>query len=128
MRVPGDLTLDSVYPFVETTPCAGSSAGSLISSMFHSGVTTADLMEGTIKLCDDCRENGTRGRLRKVLDNTLREYLPEDAHIKCSGMPCLFLNSILDFANKFIWITTGLCHSISEPIGNLNSTNSKKLW
>lgn len=67
------------------SPCAGASAGSLTSCLFLSGLTANEMMEGAIELCDNCRKDGTMGRLRSVLESVLRNVLPHDAHMRCSG-------------------------------------------
>ena len=35
-------------------------------------------------LADDCRRNGTRGRLGTVLSQFLHDLLPQDAHERCN--------------------------------------------
>ncbi|CAD7702394.1 unnamed protein product [Ostreobium quekettii] len=69
----------------EDTKVAGASAGSLIAGCFHSGVTKEGLMEGCQRVTVDCRENGTRGRLKAVLADVLDDILPDDCHTRCSG-------------------------------------------
>ncbi len=67
----------------ERTPLAGSSAGSLIAACYHSGLTAKTVTEACLVLADDCRVNGTRGRLGEVLSTFLHDLLPEDAHERC---------------------------------------------
>lgn len=67
------------------TPVAGASAGALIAATSKSGLSEADLVEATLMLARDCRQNGTRFRLRSVLNRTLRDVLPDDIHERCSG-------------------------------------------
>lgn len=47
----------------EHTKIAGSSAGSIIATCHHSGLTTDVVAAACLELAEDCRENGTRGRL-----------------------------------------------------------------
>ncbi|GMH45827.1 hypothetical protein BSKO_13790 [Bryopsis sp. KO-2023] len=79
------------------TPCAGASAGSLVAALYHSGMSSKDLMDGALELSADCREYGTRGRLKQALENTLRELLPQDAHIKCSGKAHVAITQVYPF-------------------------------
>ncbi|GAX72636.1 hypothetical protein CEUSTIGMA_g92.t1 [Chlamydomonas eustigma] len=67
------------------TPVAGASAGSLVAATAKSGISEGDLMQATLQLARDCRDNGTRFRLKSVLKKTLEDVLPEDIHERCSG-------------------------------------------
>lgn len=69
------------------SPCAGASAGSLTTCLFLSGLTANEMMEGAIELSENCRKDGTMGRLRSVLEGVLRNVVPQDAHMRCSGKP-----------------------------------------
>eukprot|EP00803_Ostreobium_quekettii_P011197 evm.model.scf_423.5 EVM.evm.TU.scf_423.5 scf_423:49058-49384(+) len=99
------MGLAAVHLMAEDTKVAGASAGSLIAGCFHSGVTKEGLMEGCRRVTVDCRENGTRGRLKAVLADVLDDILPDDCHTRCSGtsllitfmqgLGCSFLPSIV---------------------------------
>ena len=67
----------------DRTPLAGASAGSLIAACYHSGLSTETVTEACLVLADDCRVNGTRGRLGDVLSTFLHDLLPDDAHERC---------------------------------------------
>ena len=41
------------------------------------------MTEACLVLAEDCRANGTRGRLGTVLSTFLHDLLPEDAHERC---------------------------------------------
>lgn len=64
---------------------AGASAGSLIVACLKSGLPLATIQEACFQLADDCRRNGTRHRLKLVLERVLREVLPQDIAQRCSG-------------------------------------------
>jgi len=49
------------------TRIGGASAGSLAAACYHSGLPEKTVTDACLVLCDDCRRNGTRGRLRHVL-------------------------------------------------------------
>ncbi len=68
--VVGKLT--SLRIMTPETPVAGASAGSLIAACHHAGLTEKQVTEACWVLCDDCRRNGTRGRLGKVLERCAR--------------------------------------------------------
>jgi hypothetical protein len=59
---------------------SGASAGSLIVACAKSGLPMSSILDASYVLAADCRDNGTRFRLKLVLDNMLRELLPEDIH------------------------------------------------
>lgn len=81
---------------------AGSSAGSLISAFYHAGITTEALMDACFQVLDDCREYGTRGRLRGVLERVTRDMLPEDAHERCTGKAFISITRLYPFGNHLI--------------------------
>eukprot|EP00566_Odontella_aurita_P018293 CAMPEP_0113588406 /NCGR_PEP_ID=MMETSP0015_2-20120614/35495_1 /TAXON_ID=2838 /ORGANISM="Odontella" /LENGTH=327 /DNA_ID=CAMNT_0000494271 /DNA_START=50 /DNA_END=1033 /DNA_ORIENTATION=- /assembly_acc=CAM_ASM_000160 len=65
----------------ESTPLAGSSAGSIAVSSFCSGVNTEQTLEATIRVSDRCAElGGARGRLLPFLREEMENLLPSDAH------------------------------------------------
>ncbi|KAK9841996.1 hypothetical protein WJX81_003246 [Elliptochloris bilobata] len=80
--VVGKLT--SLRIMTPDTPVAGASAGSLIAACHHAGLTEQQVTEACWVLCDNCRRNGTRGRLGRVLERFLHDLLPEDVHERCS--------------------------------------------
>lgn len=67
----------------DSTPLAGASAGSLITACHHSGLSVDEVTNACLLLADDCRRQGTRGRLGIVLSQFLHSVLPEDAHERC---------------------------------------------
>lgn len=67
------------------TQIGGSSAGSLIAACYHSGLPQDVIIANCAKLAEDCRTNGTRGRLGLVLEKFLEELLPEDIHERCNN-------------------------------------------
>lgn len=66
------------------TPCAGSSAGSLVAALHACGKTPADGERILRDVLRDCREKGVVGRVGGVLERVLRRELPSDAHVRCS--------------------------------------------
>lgn len=70
----------------ESTPVAGASAGSLIAALCKSGVPESVLVDATLELAANCRENGTALRLRSVLKATLSDALPLDIAERCNGV------------------------------------------
>ena len=81
---------------------AGSSAGSLISAFYHAGMSPEVLMEGCLRVAEDCRAYGTRGRLRSVLTQVAKELLPEDAHIHCTGRAFISITRLYPLRNELI--------------------------
>lgn len=81
------------------TPCAGASAGSLVAALVHSGMTSKQMLDGALELCANCRKDGTRGRLKYVLEDVLKELMPEDAHLKCSGKAFVAVTQVYPFKN-----------------------------
>ncbi|KAL2906893.1 Patatin-like phospholipase domain-containing protein 4 [Bienertia sinuspersici] len=69
----------------ETTPLAGSSAGSIVCAVIASGSSMHEALEATKILAEDCRTRGTAFRLGAVLRDILQKVLPDDAHIRCNG-------------------------------------------
>eukprot|EP00210_Caulerpa_lentillifera_P008685 g8284.t1 len=84
------------------TKMAGSSAGSLISAFYHAGMSPEELMEGCLRVSHDCRLNGTRGRLRFVLEDVVRIMLPDDAHLQCSGKAFIAITRLYPFKNELL--------------------------
>ncbi|KAK9909103.1 hypothetical protein WJX75_007198 [Coccomyxa subellipsoidea] len=77
-------TLSELNVITDATPLAGASAGSLIAACHHSGLPREQIKEACFVLADDCRRNGTRGRLGTVLSQFLHDLLPQDAHERCN--------------------------------------------
>jgi hypothetical protein len=76
----------------------GASAGALIAACTSAGLSEAALLDATLRLCADCRANGTRFRLRGVLEPFLQALLPEDAHVRCSGRAHVAVTQLLPVA------------------------------
>ena len=62
---------------------AGASAGSLAAAVFHCGLTSEEVIESTKVFYRDLRVNGTTGRLRSVLQQSMDSILPNDIHYRC---------------------------------------------
>jgi hypothetical protein len=75
-------------------PVAGASAGSLIAACYKSGLHADDILAATLLLARDCRTGGTRFRLQSVLEATMREVLPADAHVLCSGQAFIAVTQV----------------------------------
>lgn len=67
------------------TKLAGASAGSLVVACHRSGLSNEQLLDACLQLADDCRKNGTRFRLKQVLQRFLMDLLPHDVHERCNG-------------------------------------------
>ncbi|KAK9810474.1 hypothetical protein WJX72_011305 [[Myrmecia] bisecta] len=65
------------------TKLGGASAGSLIAVSWHSGLPLSEIQDACFVFADNCRRNGTRGRLGVVLRQFLEDLLPEDIHLRC---------------------------------------------
>lgn len=77
--------LEELGIVTESTHLAGASAGSLIVACHRSGLDRNTILNACLELAKDCREFGTRTRLRAVLEGTLTALLPEDVHERCEG-------------------------------------------
>lgn len=77
------------------TKLAGASAGSLIVMCFRSGLSLQLVTNACLDLAKDCRRNGTRFRLRYVLEGVLREVLPDNVHEACSGNTFVAVTRVL---------------------------------
>jgi hypothetical protein len=64
---------------------AGASAGSLMAANVNSGMSPEKGLEGCLAFAADCRENGSKGRLKQALRSYLDSIMPADAHIQASG-------------------------------------------
>ena len=67
------------------TPVAGASAGALVAAMHACGIAPDDGNRILLGILRDCRDNGVVGRVGAVLERALRDNLPDDAHVRCSG-------------------------------------------
>jgi hypothetical protein len=105
----------------DATPLAGASAGSLIAVTAKTGLPMSLIRDATISLAKDCRDNGTRFRLRAVLEGVLREVLPSDIAERVNGrahlavtriFPGLYPQLINEFSSREDLIQTMLtsCH------------------
>lgn len=62
---------------------AGASAGSLAAAVFYCGLSSEEIIRSTKVFYRDLRSNGTSGRLRGVLQNSMESLLPDDIHYRC---------------------------------------------
>lgn len=69
------------------TRIGGASAGSLAAACYHSGLSEKTVTDACLVLCDDCRRNGTRGRLRHVLKLFLEKCGPQCCTPRCIATP-----------------------------------------
>ncbi|KAG1679503.1 hypothetical protein FOA52_011103 [Chlamydomonas sp. UWO 241] len=81
-------------------PMAGASAGSLAIATYNSGVTRERATQAYKHLAADCRASGTPGRLSQVLRSTLMEYLPADAHVRCSGTCYVAVTKLMPYMHN----------------------------
>ncbi|KAG2496663.1 hypothetical protein HYH03_005483 [Edaphochlamys debaryana] len=75
-------------------PVAGASAGSIIAVCAKSGLSEEQLFEALLDLAADCRQGGTRARLRHVLHRVLDSVLPADIHERCEGRAFLAVTNV----------------------------------
>ncbi|GIL84316.1 hypothetical protein Vretifemale_13016 [Volvox reticuliferus] len=81
------------------TPVAGASAGSIVAVCTKSGLSEQQLLDAFVDLSRDCRQGGTRTRLKSVLQRVLQEALPYDIHERCEGRVFLAVTRLFpDFA------------------------------
>lgn len=85
-----------------TTKLGGASAGSLIAACVGSGMSLEQVTEQTLRLMEDCRRNGTRGRLGPVLEEFLDRNLPEDAHERCNGRIYIAVTKALPYVRPVL--------------------------
>ncbi|KAF8064606.1 HEBP2 [Scenedesmus sp. PABB004] len=76
---------------------AGSSAGSLIAASFNAGLDMATVERSMIEFGEDCLKHGTRYRLGPLLRDFLQQYLPADAHERCSGTTHVAVTRLLPY-------------------------------
>ena len=67
------------------TPLSGASCGAIIVSCVHSRLNLHSLVKELMSFAEDCRTNGTAGRLRFVIEHFMTANLSSDAHLKCGG-------------------------------------------
>lgn len=60
------------------TPLSGASGGSIAAICCALNISMYEAMEACISLYEDCRKNGTAGRLNQVLECVLRKKLPDN--------------------------------------------------
>ncbi|PNW75545.1 hypothetical protein CHLRE_12g530950v5 [Chlamydomonas reinhardtii] len=77
--------LQSMNVLLPETPVAGASAGSIIAVCAKSGLSEEELLVAFLDLARDCRQGGTRTRLKSVLRRVLEKALPDDIHERCNG-------------------------------------------
>ncbi|GAX84313.1 hypothetical protein CEUSTIGMA_g11735.t1 [Chlamydomonas eustigma] len=56
-----------------------------------------DLVAELLQFADDCRTNGTAGRLRFVIEHFMTKALPADAHLRCSGKTHIQLTRVFPY-------------------------------
>ena len=49
------------------------------------------------QFADDCRTNGTAGRLRFVIEHFMTKALPHDAHMRCNGRTHIQLTRVFPY-------------------------------
>lgn len=72
------LELQEQGYITESTPLSGASGGSIAAVCCAINISMYEAMEACISLYEDCRKNGTAGRLNQVLERELRKKLPEN--------------------------------------------------
>ncbi|KAJ1607597.1 patatin like esterase [Cryptosporidium canis] len=60
------------------TPLSGASGGSIAAICCALDISMYEAMDACISLYEDCRKNGTAGRLNQVLERELRKKLPDN--------------------------------------------------
>ncbi|XP_041991191.1 patatin-like phospholipase domain-containing protein 4 [Salvia splendens] len=79
----------------ETTPLAGSSAGSIVCAAIVSGESMEEALKATKIVAQDCRLRGTAFRVGALLRDFLDRFLPDDAHIRSNGRIRVAVTEIL---------------------------------
>lgn len=72
------LELQEQGYITESTPLSGASGGSIAAICCALDISMYEAMEACISLYEDCRKNGTAGRLNEVLERELRKKLPDN--------------------------------------------------
>jgi len=78
----------------DTTPVAGTSAGSIIAVSIASGVSYSTILEANKRLQAELIEHGHLGRVADVLRRFLDEILPDDIHVRATGRVCIGITSL----------------------------------
>ncbi|KAL4583399.1 hypothetical protein LXL04_007970 [Taraxacum kok-saghyz] len=99
----------------DTTPLAGSSAGSIVCAVVASGASMEEALQATKILAQDCRSRGTAFRLGAVLREVLESFLPENAHIRSDGRLNRFSAILMILQNKL----TKLQHRVPYVGGSM---------
>ncbi|GLI66184.1 hypothetical protein VaNZ11_009948 [Volvox africanus] len=85
------------------TAVAGASAGSIVAVCTKSGLSEQQLLDAFVDLSRDCRQGGTRARLKSVLQRVLQEALPYDIHERCEGRVFLAVTQLFPkFAPRMV--------------------------
>eukprot|EP01023_Acetabularia_acetabulum_P022570 TRINITY_DN2218_c3_g1_i1.p2 TRINITY_DN2218_c3_g1~~TRINITY_DN2218_c3_g1_i1.p2 ORF type:complete len:339 (+),score=52.65 TRINITY_DN2218_c3_g1_i1:94-1110(+) len=85
------------------TNLAGCSAGSLIAACFNAGLDMQIVLEGARYISDNCRQHGTRARLRYVLHEVLDDLMPDDLAQRISGNTHIGVTKVFPYSRfKFI--------------------------
>ncbi|KAF7459083.1 patatin-like phospholipase domain-containing protein 4 [Cryptosporidium felis] len=72
------LELQEQGYITDSTPLSGASGGSIAAVCCALGISVYEAMDACISLYEDCRKNGTAGRLNQVLERELRKKLPDN--------------------------------------------------
>ncbi|KAH8741039.1 patatin like esterase [Cryptosporidium ryanae] len=73
------LELQEQGYLTDSTPLSGASGGSIAAVCCALGISVYEAMDACISLYEDCRKNGTAGRLNNVLERELRKKIPDNA-------------------------------------------------
>lgn len=84
------------------TKLAGASAGSLIACLAKAGLSEEALMNATLDMARDLRQNGTVTRIRSVLKKKLEDALPPDIHHRCSGVSFVAVTRLEPTGGSFL--------------------------
>jgi hypothetical protein len=79
------------------TQISGASCGAIIVACVHSGLNLHSLVDELLSFSEDCRSNGTAGRLRYVIEHFMSANLPADAHLKCAGKTHIQLTRVFPY-------------------------------
>ncbi|GAX82107.1 hypothetical protein CEUSTIGMA_g9535.t1 [Chlamydomonas eustigma] len=76
------------------THVGGSSAGSLAAAVIACGLSIKEVLPAVRAMMADCREKGVFRRLGPRLRSQLEAILPEDAHIRCTGITHIAITKV----------------------------------
>lgn len=97
------LVIEHSYIAAEHTQLAGASAGSIIAVSHHAGLSTDVITAACLELAEDCRRNGTRGRLgvrTQTLRRAVQSMVSAMGWLTClQHMICRFLRRLLKDGN-----------------------------